>query len=255
MELKFLLLVSFIAVLQIVYAQDYCDSSYCRSGTHIACNNSGAFAASCLSPALVSFTQAQKNSIIASHNAKRNTVAGGKTALSPACRMATMQWDDELATLAALNVKQCQMKHDACHNTADFDYSGQNLAWITFYNTPNTTQLSLKSVDMWYNEINNTKMEYINAYPRNYSGPEIGHFTVMVADRNIRLGCAASTYNVTGQQYKAFLFACNYATTNIIGVPIYKSCSVAATNCTTGKNPSYTSLCSVAEEYDVNTFV
>ena len=120
---------------------------------------------------MVTFTQAQKDAIVDSHNAKRNTVAAGNTALSPACRMATMQWDEELATLAALNVKQCQMRHDACHNTDAFEYSGQNLAWITFYNTPNTTRLSLQSVDMWYNEIKDTRMAYINRYPNNYQGP------------------------------------------------------------------------------------
>ncbi|XP_018802408.1 PREDICTED: venom allergen 3-like [Bactrocera latifrons] len=252
MERKTVLIASFLAALQIVNAQNYCDSSYCGSRTHIACNNNGAFASSCQSPALVGFTQALKNSIVDAHNAKRNTVAGGNTALKPACRMATMQWDDELAKLAAFNVKQCQMKHDACHNTKAFEYSGQNLAWITFYNTPNTMQLSLQSVDMWYNEIKDTKMEYINKYPNNYSGPTIGHFTVMMADRNIRVGCAASTYSVSGQRYKAFLFACNYATTNMINFPIYTSCSVAASQCTTGKNPKYTSLCSASEKYDVN---
>nr|XP_036231968.1 antigen 5 like allergen Cul n 1-like [Bactrocera oleae]XP_036231969.1 antigen 5 like allergen Cul n 1-like [Bactrocera oleae] len=166
--------------------------------------------------------------------------------------MATMQWDEELATLAALNVKQCQMRHDACHNTDAFEYSGQNLAWITFYNTPNTTRLSLQSVDMWYNEIKDTRMAYINRYPNNYQGPTIGHFTVMVADRNIRVGCAASTYNVSGQRYKSYLFACNYATTNMINFPMYKSCSVPASECTAGKNPKYSSLCAASERYEVN---
>ncbi|XP_011200656.2 antigen 5 like allergen Cul n 1-like [Bactrocera dorsalis] len=255
MEPKFLLLASFIVALQIVCAQDYCDSLYCDSRTHIACNNTGEFAASCQSPAMVTFTQAEKNSIVDAHNAKRNTVAGGKTALKPACRMATMQWDDELATLAALNVKQCKAKHDACHNTADFEYSGQNLARRSFNKSPNITQLSLQSVDMWYNKIKDIKMKYINKFPSKDKRPKIGHFTVMMADRNIRVGCAASTYRVSGHRYTVFLFVCNYATTNIIGIPIYESCSVAASNCTTGKNPTYTSLCSVAEEYDVNTFV
>lgn len=80
----------------------------------------------------------------------------------------------------------------------------------------------------------------------------IGHFTVMVSDRNIRVGCAASTYNVQGQQYRAFLLACNYATSNVIQYPIYKSCSVAASECTAGKNLQYNNLCAVSEKYDVN---
>uniref|UniRef100_W8B4H9 Venom allergen-1 n=1 Tax=Ceratitis capitata TaxID=7213 RepID=W8B4H9_CERCA len=245
-------IVLYVALLQIVCATNYCDKSLCGSSQHIACNNNGKFASSCKNPTAITFTQAQKNQIVNAHNAKRDLVAGGKTALKAACRMATMQWDEELATLAALNVKQCEMKHDACHNTDAFKYSGQNLAWISFYNSPNASKLSQQSVDMWYNEIKDTKMAYINKYPNNYSGPTIGHFTVMVADKNIRVGCAASTFDVSGQPYKGYLFACNYATTNMIDFPIYKGCSEAASNCTTGRNPDFNNLCSASEEYDVN---
>lgn len=132
--------------------------------------------------------------------------------------MATIQWNDELAYLASLNVKSCQMRHDACRNTDEFSWAGQNLAWIGYFNPLNTTANALKGVDMWYSEVANTKQEHIDAYPANYNGPDIGHFTVMVADRNTHVGCAVSTYSVQGQSYKAFLMACNYAATNVIGV-------------------------------------
>lgn len=68
----------------------------------------------------------------------------------------------------------------------------------------------------------------------------------MMADRNIRVGCAAATYG------NAFLIACNYATTNMVGFPIYTSCSSAGSSCTTGPNPQYPNLCSASEVYDVN---
>lgn len=38
-----------------------------------------------------------------------------------------MVWSDELAFLAHLNTRQCRMNHDACRNTNDFRFSGQNL--------------------------------------------------------------------------------------------------------------------------------
>lgn len=42
----------------------------------------------------------------------RNKIAsGGIAGYCPASRMATMQWSDELAYLASLNVLQCVMKH------------------------------------------------------------------------------------------------------------------------------------------------
>ena len=63
------------------------------------------------------------------HNEFRNRTAAGEVdGYSPAVRMATLEWDDELAQLAELNVKTCVFKHDKCRNTDLFRYAGQNLA-------------------------------------------------------------------------------------------------------------------------------
>lgn len=187
------------------------------------------------------------------HNHYRNLIAGGGVSkLKPACRMATMKWNDELAYLASLNVKSCQIRHDACHNTDAFSWSGQNLAFIGIFKNLNQTSNAMRSVDLWYGEVKDTTQAYIDAYPANYDGPAIGHFTVMVADRNTDVGCAISTYSVEGKAYKAFLMACNYAATNVIGIKMYNSCSIPASKCTTGVNPNYKFLCSPKEVYDVN---
>lgn len=74
----------------------------------------------------------------------------------------------------------------------------------------------------------------------------------MMADRNIRVGCAASTFSEDDDEYGDFLFACNYATTNMVGYPIYESCSKPAEDCSSGTNSEYSNLCSTSEEYDVN---
>lgn len=68
----------------------------------------------------------------------------------------------------------------------------------------------------------------------------------MMADRNTHVGCAAATYN------NIYLLACNYATTNMIGFPIYASCSSPGSSCSTGNNPQYPNLCSTSEVYSVN---
>lgn len=114
-----------------------------------------------------------KKLLVDEHNAKRNFIAGGGDSKhKPACRMATIEWDDELASLAALNVKQCKMSHDACHNTDAFKSSGQNLAWMGYYGTvPSMTDILKKSVEMWYNEVKDSKQEYIDSYPSGYNGP------------------------------------------------------------------------------------
>lgn len=76
----------------------------------------------------------------------------------------------------------------------------------------------------------------------------------MMSDRNIRVGCAAATYSVDGKDYKNYLFACNYASTNMVGYPIYKTCNKPAADCKSGTNSSYKNLCSKSESYNVNKY-
>uniref|UniRef100_A0A1I8PZV0 SCP domain-containing protein n=2 Tax=Stomoxys calcitrans TaxID=35570 RepID=A0A1I8PZV0_STOCA len=202
---------------------------------------------------MVSFTTGMKDFIVDRHNAKRNLIAGGTVANhKAACRMATMQWDQELANLVGLNVRQCKMSHDSCRNTDSFKHSGQNLAWMKYSGSLNAKKLLDKAVNMWYNEVKYSKMEYINSFPDSTTIlKKIGHFTVMVADRNIRVGCAASSYTQKGDKKKTFLIGCNYATSNILGMPTYVSCAKAGTTCKKGKNTKYTNLCSSSEIYNV----
>ncbi|XP_067635240.1 venom allergen-1-like [Eurosta solidaginis] len=259
MKFQFVFLTIFVATLELCTANDYCSPSLCNGLQHIACNNNGNFAARCTNPIMVNFTQAHKNIILARHNSIRNEVAGGQaklprmhkrrhqTKLKPACRMATMKWDNELARIAAFNVKQCQRKHDDCRNTNTFRQSGQNLVRTGTLNVP---EMLHKAIKLWYNEISSVQMSQINSYPEGYiSG--IGRFTLMITDRNIRVGCAAATYKATATNMRSFLMACNYATTNIANRPIYKTCPTAASDCTTGTNIRYTNLCSTSESYSV----
>lgn len=159
----------------VAYATDYCSSSICNGGKHIACGHNNWWDSSCPSDAeLLVLSPENKRQLVQLHNEKRNYIAGGNDpAHNAACRMATMQWDDELAYLAELNVRQCAMKHDSCHNTDAFKYSGQNLAWQGYSNQlPAMTTVLEKAVDQWYKEVTNSHSGIIEGgYPSNYNGP------------------------------------------------------------------------------------
>lgn len=248
-----LVVIASSCLLQQASATDYCTTKLCSAGvTHTGCGDTGAMSAACPSgTTVVPMTDQVKNVIVTAHNTYRNFIAGGgHAAHSAACRMPTMQWDSELAKLAEANARRCAT-HDACRKTDAYKYSGQNMAFWTYSGVHDFVAQAKGSVDMWYSEVSDSKQAYINAYPANYSGPAIGHFTVMVADKNTRVGCAA----VTGPSgsYKKMSLTCNYATNNIIGYPMYVSCpNAAASKCTSGKNPTYPNLCSTAEVIDVN---
>ncbi|KAL7743289.1 hypothetical protein ACLKA6_012458 [Drosophila palustris] len=243
-----LLSVSMALSVYLVSAQtDYCAKGLCGTATHIACNNNGAWASTCPkspAPFLIDMNLTLRQHLVRLHNVRRNNLALGKVAgYNSARRMATIRWSPELARLAELNVHQCQMKHDACHNTNKFKNSGQNLAIISSTGLTNE-QLLTACINMWWNENKNANMNVINSYPSTWSNGQIGHFTAMAQQPNYALGCAAARYGNT------FLLACNYATTNIIGRAVYVRGPTAA-GCNTGVNVNYPGLCNVAETFTV----
>ncbi|KAH8262258.1 hypothetical protein KR026_010699, partial [Drosophila bipectinata] len=255
-NMKLALFTILMAVMGVSQATDYCSWDICNGGSHIACGHSNWWDSACPGDAeLIDINDDYKWVFVHSHNDKRNYIAGGYDPNhNAACRMATMEWDDELAYLASLNVRQCNMVHDSCHNTDAFKYSGQNLAWQAYSgDLPDMGYILDNSVQMWFDEVHNSNSGIISGgYPAGYSGPAIGHFTVMMSEKNTRLGCAAARYNRDG--WNQVLVACNYATTNMIGAQIYSSCDYGSQGCNSGSNGEFGNLCSNSEWYDVNSW-
>ncbi|XP_075154961.1 venom allergen-1-like [Haematobia irritans] len=162
--------------------------------------------------------------------------------------MGTVSWDNELARLAEYNVRQCRMQHD-CHATAVFPNSGQNLAWQGYFGNLNVRQQTATSLNAWYNEHQLANIDFIRRYRNHPSGRHIGHFTAMMLENNVRIGCAISTYNTSGNNYRTFLIACNFAYTNMFNRPIYTDCNIGGQGCRTGRNRQYPNLCSPNERY------
>ena len=84
------------------------------------------------------------------------------------------------------------------------------------------------------------------------NGPNvIGHFLNIVSERNTAVGCAISNYMFEGWNYS--LFACNFATTNMLGQPVYRT-GVTGSGCTLGRDTRFTGLCRTNEPIDPNSF-
>ncbi|XP_059222296.1 antigen 5 like allergen Cul n 1-like [Stomoxys calcitrans] len=242
-----------IGAITLARGQNYCERRFCerdqRYHRHIACGHNGQFDRSCIQPAMVPIDSNLQNFIVSDFNAKRNFIAGGGNRnYRPACRMGTMLWDNELARLAEMNVRQCRMEHD-CHATIAFPIPGQNLAWQGFFGNLNAREQTANAINGWFNEHELANMDFIRSYRLHPSGRHIGHFTAMMVEKNIRIGCAASTYNTPGNNYRTFLIACNFAATNMFNEPIYTDCNNGGQGCTSGRNPQYTNLCSINERY------
>lgn len=140
---------------------------------------------------------------------------------------------------------QCKMKHDECRSTKNFKYAGQNLAYRANSGAFEETENSLeKSIQGWYDEVNDAAQSDIDKCCNSKSGETVGHFTQVVTDRAIEIGCAVSLY--TNDNWKTSLTACNYALTNMKGEKVYIS-GKTASGCSTGKNPNFPALCKDTE--------
>uniref|UniRef100_A0A182M7Q2 SCP domain-containing protein n=1 Tax=Anopheles culicifacies TaxID=139723 RepID=A0A182M7Q2_9DIPT len=161
--------------------------------------------------------------------------------------MPTITWDTELAKQAGNNARSCVYGHDRCRNTPVYAWAGQNIAISQFYGMTKTNEELVKEgINSWWSEFNVTTQAQLKSYPPNYTGPAIGHFTQMANDQTSKIGCAMQYWLDDG--WETYYLVCNYAVTNIVGRPTYKSGTVAS-GCTTGRNPiaSLNGLCSTAE--------
>lgn len=232
---------------------NYCSPSLCpNGGPHIACNGLTRMSPSCGSGSQeFALSAADKAQIVDLHNKLRNTIALGKQSYTSnafypqAVRMATLQWDQELANIAAANARRCVYGHDKCRNTVTFPYAGQNIAMKWYYGmTFTVSDLIPFFIDSWYSEYKDANPNVIAKYPSSWSGPQIGHFTQIVSDRTTRVGCAMVRFK-EGQYTKDYI-VCNYALTNIVNQPVYVS-GKACSKCTTGCNAKYPGLCNTNE--------
>lgn len=182
----------------------------------------------CIDPVQVPMTLEYKAIMVNVHNFYRNKTAGGglSNLNREAAAMSTLMWSPELASLAEMNSKQCNMKHDRCRNTDTFQTSGQNLAWSASSEplTPAEVRAAaINGISKWFNEYKFTEDSDVDSFNRlsGVRGKQIGHFTCLVKDIITRVGCAVTTYK-DDDDYSNVLVACNYGSKNLISIQIFQ---------------------------------
>ncbi|KAH8372346.1 hypothetical protein KR093_011120 [Drosophila rubida] len=266
-------------------AFDYCDPVLCPGPEkHIACNNFGELAESCSADAhVVRITAARRLMILNALNDYRDRIARGDLlGFKPATRMATLQWDPELASFAELNVKRCALVNDHCRNSERFRNVAQVVAeggWQTAPSGGGNGSGSGSVEPLEYHtedEVINATLaqmfaEYKECTMRDiiaYSPPSnrirlfriskcIAYFTQLVRDSTTHVGCGIlrQTHNTTNNAGRWMLgthqyMTCNFVRGNDVNAPVYLSGDRPAVDCSTGRNPVFINLCSINEIYD-----
>jgi hypothetical protein len=118
-------------------------------------------------------------------------------------------------------------------------YAGQNIAGDY---GEDLNKIANSNVDNWYSEVDQSDQSSIDNCCDNYKVN--GHFTQIIRDSTMRIGCAVGIIPYQGNQMTYTV--CNYSYGNLDG-KAYKS-GPPASECKTGPNPKYPALCSPAED-------
>ncbi|KAL7737678.1 hypothetical protein ACLKA6_006078 [Drosophila palustris] len=257
---------------RILMAFDYCDPVLCPGPEkHIACNNFGELAESCSPDAhVVRINADRRNMILNALNDYRDRIARGDLmGFKPATRMATLQWDPELASFAELNVKRCALVNDHCRNSEQFRNVAQVVAeggWQSepsdgIANTPleyhTEDEVINATLEQMFAEYKECSMRDIIAYSPPINSKCIAYFTQLVRDSTTHVGCGIlrQTHNTSNNAGQWLLsthqyMTCNFVRGNDVNAPVYLSGDRPATECRTGRNPAFINLCSISEIYD-----
>lgn len=176
---------------------------------------------------VIKMPQKHKRLIEGEHNNDRSEVALGGLGFPPADRMPPLIWNEELAYLAELNVMRCEFGHDKTRQTDEFKFAGQNIAQIGGGTYPDEETAYKQMIKLWYDEYKKAKIvskEGNVCFKPKTEGDVLGHFTAMISDKSMAVGCAALKYKHkdNGQLYAYIYFVCNYAYANMGGEQTYK---------------------------------
>ncbi|XP_055390552.1 venom allergen 5-like [Condylostylus longicornis] len=223
-------------------AKKFCNmSNLCYNGAKsIACLYTSSTKPACNGTILPFNTKA----VVQKHNDYRQAIASGKYSpkFSTAASMPELVYSDELAQMALYNVKKCDFKHDACHQTNNFPNAGQNIAMafmtLGVFDAAKTDSYISEFIDSWFSEYSESNMNEIKSLPPNMSST--GHFLQMVQEKCRHVGCAFISYVEDNKDN--VIFACNYGYGNMLNDAVYTT-GPPASQCAS-KSKSYSALCS-----------
>lgn len=206
---------------------DWCEvkKQHCGFNSHIACMPNGfpTQTTNCQNVKLLPMNSTMKNLILDMHNSFRQQIAsGGNSKFPQAKKLAVIEWDDTLQFLAEKQVSYCSFEHDQCRATPNYPNSGQNLYYkSTALQYPNASKALVDGMTSWFDEWKDARSGLVDKLL--WDDRPVFHFTVMVHEKNNRVGCGMIQYQSTWGSWimDSFMLTCNYQYTNALSEPVY----------------------------------
>nr|XP_016930869.2 antigen 5 like allergen Cul n 1-like isoform X1 [Drosophila suzukii] len=237
-------------VVKLVPETNYCTLKNCPADKelpHIGCNNEGNWSSQCgTEPKIVSLSSKTQNFILHYHNTYRDIVAGSKFHRLPnAARMLQMKWDRDLAYLAELLVKRCDLqptKH--CISTEVFSSPGYHAVYNKFKANASKLKIIRSQLNAWYDQYKHVSAPSL-IDGLSIDNKEIGHFLRMMVGPSSRLGCAIARIKKDKwtHQWLSCLYSCSPKKHSIL----YEYSAKPAMYCSTGVDGKFQHLCNVSE--------
>ncbi|KAH8368614.1 hypothetical protein KR084_001232 [Drosophila pseudotakahashii] len=245
-----LLLFFCLDVVNPVPQTDYCKLKNCPADKklpHIGCNNIGNWSSQCgKEPKIISVPTNLQKFILHYHNTYRDIVAGSKFHRLPnAARMLKLKWDRDLAHLAELLVKRCDLqptKH--CISTDVFSSPGHHVVYNKFKANANAFRIIRSQLHAWYDQYKHVSVPSL-LDGLSSDNKEIGHFLRMMVGPSNRMGCAIARIGKDGwtHQWLSCLYSCSPKKHSLL----YEYSAKPAMFCSTGVDGKFQHLCNESE--------
>ncbi|XP_039154181.1 antigen 5 like allergen Cul n 1-like [Drosophila simulans] len=245
-----LLLLFGVNIVFLLPESNYCHIKNCPADKklpHIGCNSSGSWSPKCgKEPKIIDVPNHIQKFILHYHNTYRDIVAGGQLHRLPiAARMLKLKWDHDLAFLASILVKRCDLQPtDHCISTEEFSSPSYHVVYNKFKAKQDTFRIVRSQLNAWYDQYKKVSASSL------FGGfstdkKEIGHFLRMIVGPSNRLGCAIASTEKDGwtHQWLGCLYSCSPQKNPLL----YEYSGKPGEYCTTGINGIFQNLCNDTE--------
>ncbi|KAH8280981.1 hypothetical protein KR054_006360, partial [Drosophila jambulina] len=220
---------------------------------------------------LVALDSNQKDTIVTTVNKFRNRTAAGLTEkLQPAGRMARIEWSKELEHFAMMDVLSCEPTRP-CMTSPNFPNMGRIFDTFSYLGKQHdSVELIIEMILRWFNEgayvtpkqtvLLNDNIELSCVNQLFYLNQNLIFFfifhrsvlraTLLMSERNTHMGCSA--HKLKYHRFRYMFLSCTFATTNILGAPIYRSAKTPGQLCRK-QDAVFKNLCAVGERYRENS--